>query len=496
MKSYKVAFWGTVVPAMATLPVWAGVPVLVFCEVLGVHPSVTATVMVIAAVLPDACFYVVFRRSASRPRGELSVQRLAEDVAFRTKPRLRTLGILAAVTALAFLAGGFAASKLGNITVVPAAGALLATAIVGLRILWDQLILQVAAYRSQIPPDRMKALYKDGQSLALTYGARFAYNYYCAVQGDVCYKTLVHRGKRSCFIAYPFVEPIEPLVRQMADLLESRKFDVVRAMDTAQDNILTCKICSQILSCQAFLAEGSLPNRNVFFEYGYAKGVGKPAWLLVHQRYRRNPLLQGAFGDKVQLRYGDATDAVDAILREYDEKLNASSEEAAIIERAVAPDGFVPAARIRRVLVITPDAVGRWVEVGPVGVEPIIAEAARRLEGLAVEVDLGAAMSGHPISSYTLAIARANLVVGALAAGEDDMREAYNCAVCYFLGIAVAARRRVLLLQQVPVTRPMIDLRAITRPVKSSAEVGLVVEEAVGYQDPEWGKRRDGNGAR
>ena len=404
------------------------------------------------------------------------------DVVFRVKPSISALIRYSLLAFCVFLLGMTLSPYIGNIALAPSLILFLFCVLTMRRLLGDQIRLQTAAHLLDLSPHKVRAKYKEFQSEALLHSHTFRYDHYCAVVNGTCQKSLVHHGKLSCFIAYPFGGPIEERVREMANCFQKAGFAAVRATDSMQDNILVCKLCKLILSCQAFIAELTVPNRNVFFEYGYAKAIGKPTWVLVHNRSPNNPLVHGFLGDKIHLTYDNPLDVARRIISEFDYRLTPADDERRLQSTQDGNEGT------QVVSVLSPVMLSQWdtrMHGATSQIMPIIDEIIDVLADLRVEHEIIDRMGGHQILAFSANLRRSSLVLGVLASDQCEDSEVYNSAVSYLIGLAIASRKKVLLLQQMPNRKPMLDLLGITKPLYSvSGTYSMVVDVLAAYCIP------------
>jgi len=95
-------------------------------------------------------------------------------------------------------------------------------------------------------------------------------------------ETTVESADPKVFVIMPFSEPFGPLYRDVIlPVAKKLGFEVIRVDEVVGPGLIISDIQRQIEASHAVVAEVSTPKPNVFYEWGYADALRKPAVLLV-----------------------------------------------------------------------------------------------------------------------------------------------------------------------------------------------------------------------
>ena len=303
------------------------------------------------------------------------------------------------------------------------------------------------------------------------------YHNYCAVVGGVCSKVIQYQGPQSYFFAYPFVSKYTRRIKNIKEELEARRS--VGVLPTGNDfaEVLVCKLCKDILSTQFFVAEVSIPNRNVFFEYGLAEGFGKKSWLLALGHIQDNkalnhPLLK----DRIQIR-GRSFSSRSVASRIQRDSILHGSRNSVLPERKVDIEEVSKRFEnnLRTAVILGPHMVE--FELGNLYYEyesmvDIIRDHLNR-QGVQI-IENSPNRAGHNVAKIYELIDPAQVAVGILADDEVSDYESINSVISYLIGYAMAKGNKILVFQRLPCKKSMLDLYGLTRFVKGADDLNLV----------------------
>jgi hypothetical protein len=300
----------------------------------------------------------------------------------------------------------------------------------------------------------------------------FTYQNFCAVTHAVCSKTLTFQGYNSFFFAYPFLQTAQDRMAQLRDALVMQRHAVTLPTDDESAQVLVCKLCQSILSCQYLLADVSVPNRNVFFEYGLARGFGRAAWLVsAGAPTRTHPLRTSFFEDTIVVQ--DEHFKPDEVAAKIAATIAARPRGQPLIEdRLLTPDEYIRSqSRAQRAaLVISPRSFLEQC-VTPNTMLHVVAGARAELErhGFAVQ-DNFHEWYGHALDHALTLVRSSRLMIGILASDEYPGQENVNALTSFFLGYALAQGLNVLAFQNLPCQNQMIDIRGLLFQFKDTED--------------------------
>ncbi|HUW97184.1 MAG TPA: hypothetical protein VMW58_15490 [Anaerolineae bacterium] len=289
---------------------------------------------------------------------------------------------------------------------------------------------------------------------------------YCAVADDVCRESNIKfKGTRSCFLAYPFapgyMESMEELRRS---LRTTQNVEATLPTDVWEGGIIFCKLCREILANNFVLSEVTDLNRNVLFEHGYAIAVRRHG-LLLRDRSKAPqefPLLK----DVEQVYYENRSDILSHVTRfEIDD-----TDER---RRPLRLIGMCQTCQIdpRYNLIYFLKNGSRSDAVR--AIEKLL----RKDKIFDVIDDNPNDIGGHEVHQYCKRIQQARYVVAHFVSDERRDHHLVNARVAFLMGLAVGFGKRVLIMQETPAAKKMIDLRGVIREYDRESQLRATVEE-------------------
>lgn len=298
-------------------------------------------------------------------------------------------------------------------------------------------------------------------------------NRYCAVADDQCGEGAIEfKGERSCFLAYPFTPAyMESMEQLRQSLLDEQNIRATLPTDVLEGGIIFCKLCKEIYANNFTLSEVTDLNRNVLFEHGYAIAARRCGLLLrdstkVSQEF---PLLK----DVEQVYYGNRTDILSHVTR-------------------FEIDGRDPVKR-------SPRLIGMCQSCGVEERYNLIyflkngsrTDAVQAIDRLLQKQHLFDVIddnpndiAGHEIHQYCKRIQGARYVVAHFVNDERRDHQVINARVAFLMGLAMGFGKRVLILQEKPIGKKMIDLKGVIREYDRESQVKLIVQEWLSKQKP------------
>lgn len=314
-------------------------------------------------------------------------------------------------------------------------------------------------------------LYRDG--LEEVRRRRIQYQNYCVARRGVCNKSMRYQGKRSIFFAYQFLKGLKDQMNKLARYLESQDFVIKIPPGSEFAEVLLCKVCQSILSCQNFVAEVVTSNQNVYFELGMAKGYGKRAWILaigemLDNKAFKHPLLAAVI--RIQKKRFNVISIGSQIERDFHGDIKASIKPN---DRRIPIKQFPSLERLasKTVLIIGPrlvdvDLKGEFQEYDKIG--QVIRNCMHTYDLETKEcLDLDPGLNVRQIFEE---ITNTRMVVGLFADEKFNDFLYVNCIISYLLGYALATETRLLVFQKLPHSKQMLDLYGLIHVTKDAID--------------------------
>ena len=264
---------------------------------------------------------------------------------------------------------------------------------------------------------------------------------YCAIQGRQCEKDVPDHQGRCCFVAYPFQQPFEDIAREVERnlSLQGYRMEVPRASRSATGLLFCDNVCPMISKANLVLGEVTVLNHNVFFELGYACGLRKPVLLMRNTglKHEVNAILNSGIYIN---HYRTSQDVVTAVVS------NDAGHTWPVLFNDDSP------VQSDTVAVLTPEHEYHKQEIGRAIRRRIADHRLTVIEETGAQIDL--------LRKFR-AIQSAEWVVGDLVSDNVTDSHALNSETAFLLGMAVSLQKKVIVLQEEPVGKPMIDLAGL-----------------------------------
>lgn len=288
---------------------------------------------------------------------------------------------------------------------------------------------------------------------------------YCSVANGNCPESNIEfRGSRSCFLAYPFTpECIESMERLRQDLLERQNIQAILPTDVLEGGIVFCKLCKEIYASNFTLSEVTSLNRNVLFEHGYAIGVRRHGLLL-----RDKTKIAEEFSllkDVEQVYYENRIDILNHLAKfEIDEKDP--------VERPLRLIGMCQTCDEdeRQDLIYFLKNGSRSDAIRNID------RFLRKQNIFQVIDDNPNDMAGHEVHQYCKRIQQARYIIAHFVSDDRKGHQTLNARVAFLIGLAMGLGKRILILQERPVGKKMIDLKGIIQEYDRESVAMLSVQ--------------------
>ncbi len=275
----------------------------------------------------------------------------------------------------------------------------------------------------------------------------------------------------SFFFAHPFTPAKTEWIKNLSLEIKDRfGAEIHLPAEEATGGVLFCKLCHQIRSSTAIVSEITDLNRNVLFEHGFAIALGRRSVLVRQKGIVRESELD-VISDLERNEYDNREEVLEYIGRLYPENLNlefADSGEPKILGKwDMTP--YEPIGT--RVAFLK---IGQQKTDGLRRIEKIL-----RRSGLEIDPIDADEHTTHMLHSYCVRLRQSKYVVGHFVRDDRNDHESQNALVALLLGIALGLGREVIILQEGPVTKPMIDLKGVIHKYETEAQAQSIVEHAL-----------------
>lgn len=294
---------------------------------------------------------------------------------------------------------------------------------------------------------------------------------YCSVIQDNCKFKIKYRGKDSYFLAYPFKPEKWPrFMKQLKNELKDNKIDVLCPVDKEEDfpktGILFCKLCKMICSTNSIICEITEINQNVMFEAGYALGLGKYCHFLIDRNYdpsQRNSL--DLIEDLQQERYlNPQTCSNEFKLKEEDISHLLPVRKPSFTNSCCQKEINYTKSSF---LLVIPDDEYHIKTVKP-KVESL-------LKGR--KINNAEKLLGHDLCNYCKAIKESEYIIGDFVSDTSIKREEKNSKISFLLGFSLAMEKKVIILQQEPAHKKIIDFGKMTKLYTDADQIQIPASE-------------------
>jgi hypothetical protein len=291
-------------------------------------------------------------------------------------------------------------------------------------------------------------------------------NRFCSVKNISCKIEINYLGNDSYFFAYPFDKDekwhgrMTQLKKEFAkkDLLAVLPKDKVE--DIPEYGILFCNICEKILSTNSIIGETTIHNRNVMFEIGYAIGVGRGAYFLVENETKRKEIIKF---DLKRINYTSLKE----ILDNFPQILNKESPlvRPPTITKSCCDKTILELEK--SVFLLIPDSQRHQKVLKP-ALEEVIKD---------LGYNIIPSIFGHEICRVCESIKKSEYIIGDFVANNIDDNEILNNVIAFYLGLSVAFGKKVIILQEKPHEKRMIDMTGLIKEYVDHEQAQQIIHE-------------------
>lgn len=280
----------------------------------------------------------------------------------------------------------------------------------------------------------------------------------------------LHNGQK-VFIAHPFDPVFTEWAKEVREEIEGYGISAVLPEDDLTTGVVFCKICQQIRGCTAILSEFTALNRNVIFEHGFGLAIGMRGVIAV-DKTRRKPSILTNFRDIEWKEYESREEVVlhVATLAENDKLLKEPSANG--VPKVLGEwDLDDVATDFDKVCFLRTDQPNRD------NVKRITSILRRcPFDVTTVEPE---EFQTHRLLDHCRTIKSSFAVVGHYVSSDTIDHEKHNALTALLLGLAVGFGKRILVLQEKPIDKQMIDLGGVLREYKTLGELERILLEKI-----------------
>lgn len=292
-------------------------------------------------------------------------------------------------------------------------------------------------------------------------------NRFCSVKNTECNIEIKFLGINSYFFAYPFDKDYKwdrYMTKLKAEFSGKGLLGVLpleKVESIPETGILFCNICEKILSTNSIIGEITVHNRNVMFEMGYAIGMGRVPFSLVEKETKRDE------PTKFDLKRIEYT-TLDEVLGNFSPSMlykelplmRSPTFTKSCCEKEISENN-------RTVFLLIPNSSRHQKVLKPALIKQI--------------VDLGYKIipptSGHAICNTCESILKSEYVVGDFVSDNIGNSEILNVEIAFYLGFAVGRGKKVMILQEKPHEKRMIDMKGLIEDYVDSDEAKQIVRD-------------------
>ncbi|MFX0108988.1 MAG: P-loop ATPase, Sll1717 family, partial [Candidatus Hodarchaeota archaeon] len=301
-----------------------------------------------------------------------------------------------------------------------------------------------------------------------------AINRYCAVADGICREGGIgFRGERSCFLGYPFTPAyIDSMERLRPMLRDVQNIQATLPTDIWEGGVIFCKLCREIYANNFVLSEITDLNRNVLFEHGYAIAVRRHGVLLRDKTKISDefPLLK----DVEQVHYENRED----ILR-HTAKFQIDCDNP--VKRPLRLIGMCQTCDVEQRYNLI-----YFLKNGSRSDAAHAIDKLLRKERLFDVIDDNPNdIAGHEVHQYCKRVQQARYVIAHFVSDERKDHQLLNARVAFLMGLAMGFGKRILILQEAPIGKKMIDLKGVIREYNRESQLRLFVQSWLNKQK-EW----------
>jgi Cdc6-like AAA superfamily ATPase len=291
-------------------------------------------------------------------------------------------------------------------------------------------------------------------------------NRYCAVaDGDCPESNIKFRGNRSCFLAYPFTSAyMESMECLCQSLLDEHNIHATLPTDVLEGGVIFCKLCKEIYANNFVLSEVTDLNRNVIFEHGYAIAVGRQG-LLLRNRTRISQEFS-LLKDVEQVYYENRGDIMGHVAKFEIDDRDPAGRSPRLIGMCQTCD---IEERYNLIYFLKNGSRSDAVRT--------IDKYLRKQSLFEIIDDNPNDVAGHEVHQYCKRIQQARYVVAHFVSDRQKEHQTLNARVAFLMGLAMGFGKRVLILQERPIGKKMIDLKGVIREYDRESVARLIVQE-------------------
>ena len=292
-------------------------------------------------------------------------------------------------------------------------------------------------------------------------------NRFCSVKNTECNIEIKFLGINSYFFAYPF-DKDHKWDRYMSKLKAEFSgkgllgvLPLEKVESIPESGILFCNICEKILSTNSIIGEITVHNRNVMFEIGYAIGMGRVPFSLVEKETKREEPI------KFDLKRIEYT-TLDEVLGKFSPSM--LYKELPLIryptftksccEKEISENN-------RYVFLLIPNSP-RHQEV----LKPALIKQIEELDYKIIPPTFG-----HAICNTCESILKSEYVVGDFVSDNIGNSEILNVEIAFYLGFALGRGKKVMILQEKPHEKRMIDMKGLIEDYVDSDDAKQIVRD-------------------
>lgn len=288
---------------------------------------------------------------------------------------------------------------------------------------------------------------------------------FCSVKNTTCNIEIKFRGSDSYFLAYPFDKDRKwhRLMTKLKNEFSKKGLSGVLPTDKVESipesGILFCNICEKIISTNSIIGEITVHNRNVMFEMGYAIGMGRVPYFLVEKETKRE---EPTNFDLKRIDYTSLNEILDTFSPSMLHKELPLKRPPTITKSCCEKEIHE---YNRSVFLLIPNS-SRHQEV----LKPALIKQIENLDYKIITPTFGHAMCNNCES-----ILKSEYVVGDFVSDNIENSEILNIEIAFYLGLAVGLGKKVIILQEKPHEKRMIDMTGLIKEYVDSDEAQQIV---------------------
>jgi CheY-like chemotaxis protein len=299
-------------------------------------------------------------------------------------------------------------------------------------------------------------------------GKNLKRNRYCEFIGDICDAGIQFKGINTSFLAYSsdgrfagFMKELKKTINATGILEAFDWLDTDPNFNAPSSSIFCHNICDRIFSRNIFIANVTDQKPNVFFEWGFALGIGRISYPIFEENSEdRLPQL---FRAQVCFPYKN-TDVYNNFDFGIDYLKNCLYGDPKKTFRGLKN----PECLSNNILLISPDDnrhkefVAGWLQ-----------ENINKTNGFGIE---RIAIGDEPNILYYLNKIKAHSKIIIDLLSDDDENNMHNIPIYFFTGFAIGLGKKVLLIKERELSKPLIDMHQILRDYSDISELSVYID--------------------